>query len=248
MKKQMNNSTRAYEFMLKIKQNGFSLSRDDDPQLYASYNELMEELQAFARLENCQFYRSRKYPVIHLIPNNKSRYAYTDSALANEMGVKDVAHSLLSDFAVLTLIQAFFNPQAVEFRVRKDLSLMEWTELVSKEFARLIELESSEEVMRQYGYDLNALANQWEAKPNTKEEEDKAIKEIETKQGFLRKIGSYLIKQNLLIGEKREKDDEEEEFLPIYYHPTPRFEDLSEHLLNKQKTLNFLNQLQQLED
>lgn len=244
----MNNAIRAYEFMLKIKQNGFSLSREEDPQLYASYNELMDELQAFARLENCQFYRSRKYPVIHLIPNNKSRYAFTDSALANEMGVKDVAHSLLSDFAILTLIQAFFNPQAVEFKVRKNISLMEWTELITKELDRLVELASSEEVMRQHGYDLKALANQWAAKPNTKDEEDKTIKESETKQGFLRKIGAYLIKQSLLIAEKQEKDDEEDEFLPIYYYPTPRFEDLSEHLLNKQKTLKFLDQLQPLED
>ena len=243
----MNNATRAYEFMLKIKQNGFSLSREDDPQLYASYNELLDELHSFAKLEKCEFYRSRKHSVIHLIPSNESRYIHSNSALAKDMGVNDVADVFLSDFAVLTLILMFFNPQAVEFRVRKFISISEWEDFMIKELNRLVGMTQSTEVDKENGFDLVALSKQWGAKPITKESQDKNTKEAQTKRGFLKKVGQYLVNQKLLISEKPEYLDEEDVF-QIDYYPTPRFEDLSEHLLEKQSTLSFLIQLQKMEE
>ncbi|MCU7192175.1 DUF6063 family protein [Turicibacter sanguinis] len=244
-----NNAARAYEFMLKIKQNGFSLSREDDPELYASYNELLDELHTFAKLEKCEFYRSRTQSIIHLIPNNESRYVHSSSALGSseEMGIGNVAEVFLSDFAVLTLILMFFNPRAVEFRVRKFVSLSEWQEFMTNELERLVSMTESAESVKENGYDLEALSKQWNAKANMKQSQDKNIKGYQTKRGFLIKVGQYLVREKLLIAEKP-KNLEDDEVVQIDYYPTPRFEDLSEYLLRKQSTLSFLNQLQAMED
>ena len=108
-------------------------------------------------------------------------------------------------------------------------------------------MTQSTEVDKENGFDLVALSKQWGAKPITKESQDKNTKEAQTKRGFLKKVGQYLVNQKLLISEKPEYLDEEDVF-QIDYYPTPRFEDLSEHLLEKQSTLSFLIQLQKMEE
>ena len=237
MSQDFEKAKRAYEFMMTIKDNDFVLTREKHPQLYATFNELYDEIQAFAKLEGLQVHRSLKHYAVYLIPSNESRYAYSNTELKTKLGFPDVASVFLSDFAVMTLIHLFFDPMAVTFRVKNFVSISDWERAITKQLQDLATLEQAqEEGYTSLGFQIEELNAYWNALLMNKE---KGVKALDSRLGFLEKLSHRLVKFHLIEIDKRGKDE-----VGAYdLSPTIPFEDKAQHFLTKPTTLAFLSQL-----
>lgn len=228
---------KAYEFMLTMKENNFVLTREKYPELYSAYNEMYDEVHAFAKMEGLQVYRSLTNHAVYFVPSNESRYAYSHTELRLKLGFKDLASVFLSDFAVLILIRLFFDPMAVNFKINEFVSISDWEKAITKELEDLALLEQAQETTQMMrGFNLDELSAYWNALLMNKE---KGIKATDSRMGFLEKLSIGLSKFGLLEIDRHQKEDVSQYDLS----PTMSFEDKAQFFLSKPTTMAFLSQL-----
>ena len=227
--------------MLKIKQNNFELHQKDEPELYASYADILDELQLFASLEKCELHRSFKNKVIYLVPNTESRLAMSNTSVLRAFKLGKVSELFLAEFAGLTLMMCFFNPHAVHFQIREMISFSEWESEMTKRLEGLyqFQLKHKEETGEPWSNteDIVDAYQKWMAR-ELFQDEGKNLTLKETRVGYLKQTCFYGLRKLGLV------DYDPSNSAKTDIVPTTKFEDLAEYLLKKSTTQRFLDQVQ----
>lgn len=235
------NAKRAYEFMMKIKQKNFELHQKDEPELYAIYADILDELQTFASLEGCELHRSFENKVVYLIPNTESRLAMANADVLKMFKLGKVSELFLADFATLTLMLCFFNPHAVRFKIREMISFSEWEAEMTKRLEALYQFQVNykEETGEAWSTseDIVDACQKWMARELI-QDEGKSLSIKETRVGYLKQTCFYGLRREGLVQYDPASSDKSD------ICATPKFEDLARHLLSKPVTQKFLDQVQ----
>lgn len=165
-------------------------------------------------------------------PNNYV-FGYKNEEIKDELGLKNNSELYLSYFVIFTLISTFY----IQSNYKTQVEFVTTKSLIDKVTEKLTPLSENCVITGEYEASFKALNTIWESMPESLKKDNENVNYDEsrgrTKIGFINRIMTFLINQDLVIKESQTSR----------YYITGRFEHMIERFFDDSKTNSTLIEL-----